>query len=863
MKLYLRYLKEYRKSTITTLLCFSLIIALLCALLILAHTNHRTGALWNMLTYTPADVRVTQLDKVQIDLLKEQENIFRFAVFEEPEYVLCDENRIYFQRADESGITLTSRLEKGRMPEKENEIVAEKWVLLNLGKSLSEDQMICLANEDTGELQEYRVVGILSDVLRNKQVGLKSMYSCLRKEYDKKYTGYINYRKNCSLEKEKKNTADALGLSVEKIKNSLGRENMTELIVTDAAVLAAVLLFFAIIFSGLFRIQMIARQEQYGVLRAIGMKKKVLIKNLWYELGILYLLSLPVGWAAGCMAAWAVTRLTGDAGRSFYFYGEPVRFVLQIPVLRMALGVSLLAAIIAAMAWVFSRRIYEKPIIEVISNEVDSVICKNIPVCSIASSGSFQRRAVKSKKLAGFRTVWVMSVKYAIRDLKTSIFLMLTVSMGVSLFYGLVYQVQIAGNIHYETKEMCYLNGEYSMSVLNFQRADYGISRESAKEVADLEQVKEIETAAGLPIRVADNKKNEKNQEYYSRTNQSLEEFYGYGKEGNDGEEQVYKSVLYGYNDNALKKLRKYLIEGDYQPEQIREDEVILCVMRETDEKKGEQSVGYYKKGKPLVQYHLGEKIKVKYRVDLNTGTESYEAFKDNVSDYSSREYKIIASVSFPYILDATYTVYPIFITRDRYIQSITENSAIQSIYVNGKEKLTEEEKLALEEQLIQIGSKNPGIQTSTRSLIPEREQADLLFRKEMVNLAGIALVFFILALTNIANNIKFRFQTRKKELCILRAVGMKYRAVKQMAVLEIMNISGTAVLAGYGIAQGISRYLYSRSELNNFGYIYQFELWKYLAICLVAMHICGVMAYQMVKNISEKSMIGDINAIE
>lgn len=205
------------------------------------------------------------------------------------------------------------------------------------------------------------------------------------------------------------------------------------------------------------------------------------------------------------------------------------------------------------------------------------------------------------------------------------------------------------------------------------------------------------------------------------------------------------------------------MIEGDYQPEQIREDEVILCVMRETDEKKEEQSVGYYKKGKPLVQYHLGEKIKVKYRVDLNTGTESYEAFKDNVSDYSSREYKIIASVSFPYILDATYTVYPIFITRDRYIQSIAENSAIQSIYVNGKEKLTEEEKLALEEQLIQIGSKNPGIQTSTRSLIPEREQADLLFRKEMVNLAGIALVFFILALTNIANNIKFRFQTRKK----------------------------------------------------------------------------------------------------
>lgn len=816
-----------------------------------------------MLTYTPADVRVTQLDKVQRDLLKEQENISRFAVFEEPEYVLCDDNRIYFQRADESGITLTSRLEKGRMPKKENEIAAEKWVLLNLGKSLSTDQTISLENEDTGEIQEYQVVGILSDVLRNKQVGLKSMYSCLRKTYDKKYTSYINYKDNRRLEKEKRATADALNLSVKQIKNSLGREKMEELIVTDGAVLAAVLLLFVIIFSGLFRIQMIARQEQYGVLRAIGMKKKVFIKNLWYELGILYLVSLPIGGLVGGMAAFAVTRLSKDAEQIFYFYGEPVNFDLQIPVLQMALGALLLAVAIAVLPLVFGRRIYGKPIIVVISNEVDSIICKSSRICSIVPRSGFWNWFIKSERSARFRTVWVLSVKYAIQDLRTSIFLMLTVCMGVSLFYGLIYQVRMAGNIHYETKEMYYLNGEYSMSVLNFQRADYGISREAAKEVEALEQVEEIETAAGLPVRVADIKEVRKNEEYYSRINQNLKEFCGYVKEGYDGEEQVYKSVLYGYNDNALQKLQKYLVEGSFQPDQIGEDEVILCVMRESQEKKGEQSVGYYRKGKPLLQYHLGDKIKIKYRKDLDTGNVNYEDFTDDVSEYTSKEYKIIASVSFPYILDATYTVYPIFITRDMYISSMAEGSAIQSIFVNGKENLTEEEALELEERLIQIGAKNPEVQASARSLIPEREQADLLFQKEMVNLAGIALVFFILALTNIANIIKFRFQTRKKELCILRAVGMKYGAAKQMAVLEIMNISGAAVLVGYGIAQGISRYLYSQSELKNYGYIYQFDFGVYFAVCLTALMLCGIMSYRMVRDISGKSMIGDINAIE
>lgn len=77
--------------------------------------------------------------------------------------------------------------------------------------------------------------------------------------------------------------------------------------------------------------------------------------------------------------------------------------------------------------------------------------------------------------------------------------------MGVSLFYGLFYKAQIAHDIHYETKEMYFFNGEYAMNVLTFQTADYGISRESIKEILSLDKVKEIETATGLPIRVVDN----------------------------------------------------------------------------------------------------------------------------------------------------------------------------------------------------------------------------------------------------------------------------------------------------------------------------------------------------------------------
>ncbi len=81
MRLYLRYLKEYKKNTITIFLCFLLASILMSALLILIHTNHKEEALMNMLTHTPADVRITQLARAQVELLKNDGKISKNCGF--------------------------------------------------------------------------------------------------------------------------------------------------------------------------------------------------------------------------------------------------------------------------------------------------------------------------------------------------------------------------------------------------------------------------------------------------------------------------------------------------------------------------------------------------------------------------------------------------------------------------------------------------------------------------------------------------------------------------------------------------------------------------------------------------------------
>lgn len=360
MKLYLRYMKEYKKNTVTVFLCFLLTVVLISGLLILMHTNHRVEALQNMLTHTPADVRITSLNENQVEILRNDSDISKMAIFEKPEYVLCDENRIYFQCGDDLGITLTGRLEKGRMPENETEVVMEKWVLLNLGKEPDINQEITLENENTGVVQEFTIVGILSDVLRNKQVGLLTMYSCLEKEYNGPYISYINYKNNWNIEHQKEKTAAKLDIPVKNIQTSPGRENMEELLCIDIVVITAILLFFCIIFSGIYRIQLIARQEQYGVLRAIGIKKNIFKQNILLELGIIYVVAVPLGVGIGNGIARGVMKLSGDEKQIIYLYGERVRFGVIVPVIQIIIGLLLLAVAISCVGLVACHSIYKK-----------------------------------------------------------------------------------------------------------------------------------------------------------------------------------------------------------------------------------------------------------------------------------------------------------------------------------------------------------------------------------------------------------------------------------------------------------------------------------------------------------------------
>ena len=62
---------------------------------------------------------------------------------------------------------------------KTGEIVAERWVLLNLGIEPVINQEVNVINEETGKEKKFKLVGILSDSYGNKKYGLLDLYTVM------------------------------------------------------------------------------------------------------------------------------------------------------------------------------------------------------------------------------------------------------------------------------------------------------------------------------------------------------------------------------------------------------------------------------------------------------------------------------------------------------------------------------------------------------------------------------------------------------------------------------------------------------------------------------------------------------------
>jgi ABC-type antimicrobial peptide transport system permease subunit len=593
----------------------------------------------------------------------------------------------------------------------------------------------------------------------------------------------------------------------------------------------------------------VSRKKQYGVLRAIGMKRGQMLRMILLELYEIYAVSVPIGVFLGVAIALLISRLSGDVSKNIYLNNERISFSTVIPDLQIGFCILVIALFVGFVGYFSGRKISRSLVPSLLSNGDSDSNSKHTLNSPFFRLGERYGRTF---------TLFSLGCKYILKDKRTSIFVILTICVGTVLFTGLSYQKEIAVTYREDTKEMNYLNGQYEMGSVWVSSALEGIDRDCAKKIESLKGVSSVKTAAGLPIRVVDDKSIKRNDAYYNDLNNRLLKYHRDPIAGYDGTDQIYKSILYGYNKTALNELKKYVIAGDYDISGLKDDEIILSVLHM--EKQSEYP-GSYKEGTPLMRYQVGDKIRMKYRADFNTNQEAYETFVDSKAKYIYKTYKVVAIVSFAYIYDCNRIVYPLLITNDKQIQKLCPDSHIHRMNIDGDNAFTKSKQEQLELQLIQLGNQNYNI--STRSMISDIHNNELLYQKQMVYVIGIVIVAFILVLINIINNLNYRMQTRTREICMFRAIGMSVKMIRRMMIFENGLLGMGGVVLGYIIAHPVLRYLYKQSDMKAFAHGFQFNYRDFFLISFITILICVMLSVRLSKDWKTKQIMEQIEVVK
>ena len=858
LSLHRRWIRSCKKNTLAVFFCFFLTFLLLTLLLVLLHTNHRIGNLQAKAEFTPSDCYIDGLTWEQAESLRRDEEIEKAAVEQAgSEIFQRNSQRFHLMKGDDASMTMLNCLREGRLPQKQGEVAAEEWVLLNLGILPRIGQTFSIEKEDTGEEQQVTLTGILSDIYPNKKYGLLSLYAPLEeKKEGENYLVYLRFRKGTDYLDKTDRLRKEYQLEEDQLKECPAREEKAGLYRTDAQIVAVILLICMTAFYGVYRIASITREKQYGILRAVGMGKNQMKQMILLELYQIFAAGAPAGIGAGLLLSQALLALTGDRDLEIYLYNERIQISPVIPGVAILVCAGLTALLVGIAGLAAAGKVLAMSPVEAISGHGGSRERK----------GGFAKRAnpLKEKKRergsSKSGALFFLARKYMTLDVKTSFFAVLTICLGAALFTGLLYQARIQRTFRADTKEMMYLNGDYSVTMLYYDQNDQGLSRESAKEIEKLPGIQRIATSSGLPIRVIEQGKIKKNEAYYDEYNRRREEIYGFPEEGFDGKDQVYKSLLLGYNTTALQELEKYVISGSFDPEALGEDEVILSVAR-TDDTKENDTPGNYREGTPLMDYQAGDEITIKYREDRKTSSKEYERFQDAEEPYVYKTYRIAAIVSFAYMYDCTQTVYPVLITGDKQLKEAAPESAFQCVYADARGDLSEKEQKTLEEELIKITSRSPDV--SARSMISEIRQNEGVYRKQMVYIYGIAAVAFLLVLIHMTNHLRYRMQARSREICMLRALGMSVSMTRRMILFENLILGALGCAGAFLLSQFVLRYLYRISQMRSFGHAFHYPFDAYFLIAAASLLLCAALSGGILKEWKTRNVAEGISRAE
>jgi len=848
-----RFIRSYKRRSIAIILSLILSVGLVVGTGILKATNDNIELLKMKDEDSPYQVGFKKVDNEQIKNIEKNKNIKHLGLMYIYNYTSEEERQdLRIVGANDDYILSNAKIIEGRLPREKNEMVAERWVLRNLGLKEEIDQKIILSVKDGqggSKKEKFYLTGIISDIASSKSVSLMELFIPFNINSGKQVILSASFKKGTDVYSEINRIIREEAIprtNVYPVDDLISLETSNgKTTLRDLEILIFMTLVCGIVIYGIYNISTYKRIHEYGMLRAVGYDNFKIFKLIFQELFNLYIISVPVGIILGIAGAMGLSQRAGDINATVILHGKTVKMGMVFP-LSIILGcIVSIGIIMILISYLTYRQVKKVSIIDAIKGNLNDESVKE----------SF----ITIKKLRKYmKTYKAISFKNMLRNKKSFLMIVLSMSICGILFITLSYKLSLDKSSDDIRFKEYFMNSDFTMDECDDSTVVTGISEKTIKRLKKMPEIKSLETSMVMPSRMVIDKKDRINLNFYKRINSAVSNTYveAFLDKDKITGELILKNNIKGYNDAALEKLKNYLKEGNIDINKMKKGKIaVLYIPRVIKDGKPL----FNGKGEKVINIKPGDKIKIKFKED-KVLDDNYWIMKDTGANYVYEEFTVGAIVYYPYMAETSIVgldTSEVIISEEEF-RKITGINAYTSANIN-VDRTADQDKL--EKKISDITSKDRGV--ILRNITKEKENIQSMRKKTQINNMGIISILFIITISNIINNIGYNILSRTNEFGMLRAIGLNDEDFKKMIIFEGLLygiISSIIVLVSSLIIQMI---IYDKSNISSIGIDFKIRYIDYITVITLNLILGAVTTYFQSKKFRGSSIIECMNKVE
>lgn len=720
--------------------------------------------------------------------------------------VVADEFMICFIYTDETYRQMAHRdLIEGRLPEKENEIVADGFVLSNLGFSGNLGDSLRIGEK------EYIVTGVLKSEWAASSSEMEVFVSDAFKGRGSQTFLYLRFNEDEKLYKQLEAFLQEHKLSSESVVGNgeviqyLGGEapssiyeivkfgltneegNFTYIVLklqSDYNLAYNGMIFLLCLFSlfvvySVFSISVSKRTSEYGMLQTLGISEAQIGGTLLLELWMLFFMGYPLGCFLGNgILSLVYQKLSGVFGGKGIAGAETSLSVVDHTLAEGANAAKFFVSV-DAMAFGFLFLLISLALVAFIV--VHSLRKHSLKVVMSGDTSFTKRRKIYALRNINMANIVVRKFMFA--NKRKVMGILLSLSIGGCIFLCTTYMVENL-KVHAELSLMSDdgLGSEYRISLKSDSLMDT-IPEAVADKIKNMPETENVYatkyTMGELHLSRNEFLSEEEWSDYFKYQNQEpyfIQRYDGICKQEEDGNYRI-KYNVYGYDEAMIEQLQDFILEGEIQPETIKKNNQIIV----TANMDGQGNYYFYGK-------HPGDKITLCIPKTENY-TDELLKFQSSEENYIEKEFEIAAIVNRPLAQEKDFlntevwkNAQSVIMTGEQMKENfeISDYSFINASPVDGKNAEN------VSNQLLQIIRDIPKavLQDYTSAIETQKDYLN----QQQIFFSSIAVILLIISLFHIINSMNNIILARRREYGIIRAMGITdsgfYKMILQIGVL-------------------------------------------------------------------------------